>query len=196
MNESSKFPYIAGMFVPILAATVVGVDLGETRPMQPRRALSSDILQRFVTHPYRAVLSESSGGTLLPDIGVNTPSDPTLSDFASAILDSNAASRFREFAAYKDGWYFGKGSGLNRESLFTLEAFVANAAPDIPSSASLFMTTTGNLQLSWEDAKGMAVELEFTPTGVDYFIEADDTEGHVPHIDLAQLKQRINASKG
>ena len=50
------------------------------------------------------------------------------------------------------------------------------------------MSAQGNVVVNWPDQDGQLVELEFLPSGIDYFIERSGEEGTVPKGDIGFTK--------
>jgi len=88
----------------------------------------------------------------------------------------NALNRFEAFRDVAAGWDCGKGRALNPESEETLSLFLEAFASLQGINASLFLTTSGNLELQWEDDQGKSVEAEFFSDRVEAYLERDDTE--------------------
>jgi len=103
-----------------------------------------------------------------------------LSAHARAVLGQNASTRFDEFRQYREGWDFGRGRPLSSGSVAALELFL-EAYSSFPTRPGLFMTTGGNLELTWENHAGQHVEVEFWPDRFQYAIAADgaDQEGEL-----------------
>ena len=102
-------------------------------------------------------------------------STDSLSKKAERILGLNGMSRFNEFRRYPKGWDEGKGKELSTRSTAVLEAFL-QAFGDFNDQPSLFFTRDGNLQMGWEDKAGHAIEIEFFPERVEYYIEQLEEE--------------------
>jgi len=56
---------------------------------------------------------------------------------------------------------------------------------------SLFFTLEGNLELGWEDRNGQAIEIEFYPDKIEYFIESLNEESSVALADIFRLTEKI-----
>lgn len=97
---------------------------------------------------------------------------------------------FRHF--YSQGWgELGRGRPLSPRALEAFFRFLAALPAPQGKPPSIFLTDKGNIELCWEDAAGQAVQVEFTPTGAEYFIEATAEEDTVAHAALADLAQRL-----
>ena len=102
-----------------------------------------------------------------------------LSDNSKDILGENGVKRFNEFLSYEKGWDFGRGEPLSKNSVAILDSFL-NLFEDIKGKEpSLFLTRSGNLQLSWEDDSVNTTEIEFFPDKIEYLIESDNEEGEI-----------------
>lgn|GEM_PF-6964302 len=111
-----------------------------------------------------------------------------LSENSKHIVGENGARRFEEFKQYRPGWDHGRGNPLSPRSITTLESFLRQLPELATLEPSLFLTHEGNLQLGWEDVQGNAIEIEFFPDKVEYYIESINEEGAV---DLEALHQLI-----
>lgn len=100
----------------------------------------------------------------------------SLSARAEHILGENGVTRFREFAAYRDGWDFGHGKALTAHSALAFEQFLAEYAEFGPRRPSLFLSRDGQLTLAWEDPAGKRVEVDFGPRELTLFLARDDSE--------------------
>ena len=78
---------------------------------------------------------------------------------------------------YNQPWGEGGGEPLSPRALDGLTRFVSAATFPSGRQPSVFLTDQGNLELSWEDARGLARQVEFTATGIDYFVAATGEEG-------------------
>jgi hypothetical protein len=92
-------------------------------------------------------------------------------------LGQNGVDRVKEFRTYKDGWDSGKGAALNGKSEENLRSFLLSRSDEFPTPPSVFLTRAGNLRLSWENQAGDGIDLEFFPSGVEYFFESSGKEG-------------------
>lgn len=131
-----------------------------------------------------------------PQVELNRPRRPrliagALSNNSQRIIGENGVRRFEEFKRYAEGWDYGRGRPLSAHSVATLEAFLRQVPELAAQEPSLFLTHDGNLQLGWEDAAGGAVELEFFPDRVEYYIESLQEEDSVGLGDLRRLVDRI-----
>jgi hypothetical protein len=106
-----------------------------------------------------------------------------LSDKSKNILGENGVSRFYDFLLYDEGWDFGRGEPLSKYSIAILDIFL-NLFEDLRKrEPSLFLTRSGNLQLSWEDDLEQIIEVEFFPNKIEYYIESNDEEGEMEFSD-------------
>lgn len=106
------------------------------------------------------------------------PTD-NLSIKSLTIIGDNGLKRFEEFIQYRDGWDFGIGETLSSQSIALLDTFINIYFDCFKTEPSLFLTRAGNLQLGWEDKHEKAIELEFFPNKIEYYIESKEEEGEV-----------------
>jgi hypothetical protein len=99
--------------------------------------------------------------------------------------------QFRNY--YSQGWGEGNGRPLSPRSLEAFFRFL-EAFPDIRErEPSVFLTKRGHLELCWEDSVGKAIQVEFTPSEAEYYVEAEEEENAVPHLDLSALAQKLTS---
>ena len=98
---------------------------------------------------------------------------------------------FRNY--YSQGWGEGVGKPLSPRALEAFYRFLKAAKFSTGRRPSLFLTDNGNLELCWEDDRGKAVQVEFTPAGVEFFIETENREGVLPHSGLIELARLLAA---
>ncbi|MBZ0104655.1 MAG: hypothetical protein K8H84_03400 [Sulfuricella denitrificans] len=119
--------------------------------------------------------------------------EPRLSDHAQVILGENAARRFGVFQQYSSGWGDGHGEQLSASSTAALNYFL-NYFDDFPVEPSLFLTTTGNLQLAWEGLDGKAIELDFFEDHIVSYIEYMEEEKRTP-LDAKGIRELVDLIK-
>lgn len=93
-------------------------------------------------------------------------------------LGCEGLDRLNKFREYQAGWDFGKGLPLSDESLTTMDYFL-NQFSNFHANPSVFMNSTGNLLLGWEDKGGKRIELEFHADAIEYYIESLDEEERI-----------------
>jgi hypothetical protein len=94
---------------------------------------------------------------------------------------------------YSSGWGDGSGKPLSPRSLETFYRFLESAKFPANTNPSVFLTDEGSLELCWEDLSNKAVQVEFTPTHIEFYVEADDLEDAVPSAEATQLAKRLAA---
>lgn len=100
----------------------------------------------------------------------------SLSEAARHVLGENGWRRFQDFSHYEAGWNLGAGASLSSRSVLVADFFL-NHVPELAAyNPSLFLTPEGNLELAWEDRNGAALEIEFRPDGIEYYIESSGEE--------------------
>jgi len=68
---------------------------------------------------------------------------------------------------------------------------VGNISPGV--KPSLFLTDAGCIELCWEDSSGKAVQVEFRPAEIEFYLEKQDLEGSVPGSEAKELATRLAA---
>lgn len=113
-----------------------------------------------------------------------------LSKKAENILGLDGVKRFEDFKKYHEGWDHGAGKSLSLKSVAVLDYFI-NQYSYFHSSPSIFFTREGNLQLGWEDSQGRAIEIEFYPDRIEYYLEGKGIESEIP-VDVEESKSGLN----
>jgi len=90
---------------------------------------------------------------------------------------------FRHY--YSAGWGDGSGKPLSPRALEMFYRFLEFADFTGDTKPSVFLTDQGCIELCWEDASGKAVQIEFLPAEIEFYIESQDSEGSVPNSALS-----------
>ena len=106
-------------------------------------------------------------------------------------LGTNGINRLFGFLQYKDGWDFGMGKSLSNESLEVMRDFLKNYNEFCSKEPFVFLTLNGNVQISWKDKQGNAIEIEFFPESYHYYFEAGNNEGTYLVNEKFQLINRL-----
>lgn len=114
----------------------------------------------------------------------------SLSPQAAALIGGNGLRRFQEFGEYPSGWDGMHSRPLNPLSIASCNLF-ASSITNAPVEPSIFMTRRGNLQLAWETNGGKHVELEFSPSKIEYLV--GDEEGAFDFTEIGKLLGRLKA---
>lgn len=115
-----------------------------------------------------------------------------ISDAATVAIGAAGLRRLENFFRLQAGWdgKFSKPIALN--SVMVFSSFFAETGLR-PDRLGVFMSSQGNVVVNWPDPDNQLIELEFTPSGVEYFIEKDEEEGIVPkgHFGFSKLVKRL-----
>jgi len=98
---------------------------------------------------------------------------------------------FRHY--YSAGWGDGSGKPLSPRALETFYRFLESARFPEGSMPSVFLTDEGCVEVCWEDFEGKAVQVEFKPAEIEFFIEAQQLEGSAPASEAKDLARRLAA---
>src|SRR6266568_8160605 len=83
---------------------------------------------------------------------------------------------FRNY--YQSGWGEQRGQILSPKALDAFSRFLeAVEFPAAKTPPSVFLTDRGGIELSWEDADGKSLQVEFTRERVEFYREATGEEG-------------------
>lgn len=139
-------------------------------------------------------LSENLRPEAIPlSFRVVAPSEAEREELVLRKLGVKCWGRLHHFRhCYSQGWGEGAGKPLSPRALEAFYRFVQGAEFSDAKKPSLFLTDAGNLELCWEDQNGKAVQVEFTPTGAEFFLESDGVEDAVPHTHLIELSKRLS----
>jgi hypothetical protein len=150
-----------------------------------------------------AIPPYSAGYELTPDLGAGystgavlpvAPDEADREELVIRKLGAKGWGRLHHFRNYySTGWGDGRGRPLSPRSLEAFYRFMEVAAFPGGKFPSLFLTDDGNLELCWEDANGKALQVEFTPSGAEYFIEATGEEAKASHTELSEIAAKLAA---
>jgi hypothetical protein len=82
--------------------------------------------------------------------------------------------QFRHF--YGPGWGEGRGRALSPRAVEAFYKFLETVEFPAGVKPSIFLTDEGGLEISWEDAKGKAVQAAFLPTHIEVYRARDESE--------------------
>lgn len=112
---------------------------------------------------------------------------PAVRDF----IGEKGVQRLLAFTKYHDGWDGIGSRGLNENSLLTFERFFG--AQDFkPAGMAIFMSSQGNVVTNWLTESGL-VEVEFTESGLDFFVEKNNNEGSIERFLFGDFKRKLAA---
>jgi hypothetical protein len=129
-----------------------------------------------------------------PMVGVRTPppSETEREELLLSKLGPRGWGRLYHFRYYYSaGWGDGTGKPLSPRALEAFYRFLEPAQFPQGTLPSVFLTDEGNLELCWEDRDGKAVDIEFRPTDIEFYSEAQDVEGSVPADQAKALANRL-----
>lgn len=99
---------------------------------------------------------------------------------------------FRNY--YSAGWGEHSNKPLSPRALETFYRFLEQATFPTNTRPSLFLTDDGTLELCWEDLGGKAVQVEFTPSEIEFFQEASKREGVVIGAKAAEIAKELSVT--
>jgi hypothetical protein len=117
--------------------------------------------------------------------------NPLITGDALIMLGDGAKDRLYTFMFLGDAWDGEDAKPLNQESLTTMNQF-ASLKPKIASPVSLFFTERGNIEILFKDSNGKSINIEFFPSGLEYFHEGLMAEGEVPRTRMSEFISSIN----
>ena len=131
-----------------------------------------------------------------PVLAVRTPapSEGEREELLLSKLGPKGWGRLHHFRHYYSaGWGDGSGKPLSPRSLETFYRFLESITFPANTTASLFLTDEGFIELCWEDRLSKAVQVEFRPSEIEFYVEANQLEDSVPTTEATQLAKRLGA---
>jgi hypothetical protein len=133
-----------------------------------------------------------NGGTA--NVRTPLPDEADREELLLAKLGLRGWRRLHHFRRdYSAGWGERSGKPLSPRALETFFRFLERATFPKNSTPSLFLTDNGGLELCWEDAFGKSVQVEFTSTGIEYYLESRKFEGVAPAARAADMATELTA---
>jgi len=130
--------------------------------------------------------------TVLLGVRPAQPSEAEREDLLFSKLGTKGWVRLHHFRHYYSaGWGDGSGKPLSPRALETFYRFLETAVFTGQAKPSVFLTDHGCIELCWEDESGKAVQVEFRPGEIEYFIEAQNSEGVIPNAAVTELARRF-----
>jgi hypothetical protein len=108
-------------------------------------------------------------------------------DYLADALGEAGKQRVEMFERLPAGWDGRHARPLDRQSLAAAKAFFNNARLSLKNMA-VFMTPAGNFSVSWEDANGNDVEVEFASDSTSVYVETTDREETFANDDTGQTR--------
>ena len=145
-------------------------------------------------NPYRLSddLLENGGA---PNVRTPLPDEAEREELILAKLGSRGWGRLHHFRHYYSaGWGERSGKPLSPRALETFFRFLERAKFAQNSTPSLFLTDNGSLELWWEDAFGKSVQVEFTSTGIEFYVESRNVEGVATPTQAADIARELTAT--
>jgi hypothetical protein len=124
----------------------------------------------------------------------SAPSEGEREELLLSKLGSKGWGRLHHFRHYYSaGWGEGSGKPLSPRALETFYRFLESATFPADSTPSVFLTDEGSIEVCWEDSDRKAVQLEFRPAEIEFYIEAQQLEDSVPASGAKELARRLAA---
>jgi hypothetical protein len=134
-------------------------------------------------------LQESPAGV---GIGVPDPSEADREELVLKKIGVKGWGRLHHFRNYySQGWGEHGGKPLSPRALEAFYRFIEVLPPANGHKPRLFLTDDGNLELCWDDPEGKSIQVEFTASRIEYYIESTNREGHVGFDGLTELALRL-----
>ena len=133
-------------------------------------------------------LSTIKVGLLLSDVST------LISNAAKEAIGNSGIARLESFFNLQTGWDGAESKAINLESVEMFSNFFdyTNFRHD---ELAVFMSAYGNVVINWPEHDNEIIELEFSPSGIDYFIERNEEEGTVTYDNIGLLFDLINPSE-
>ena len=187
--QASGLPSTVGGTVIIAVAQLLGMPL--THAMEPQEHQTISRTYSYYGTPDTQHSSKVEVG-LLQD-----QSSALISDAAKAAIGSEGYKRLENFFRLSGGWDGSASKPIDLNSVGVFSKFFAETAI-CPNQLGVFMSSQGNVVVNWQDQDNQLVELEFLPSGIEYFIERSGEEGTVPAGDIGftKLLHRVAGTVG
>lgn len=98
-----------------------------------------------------------------------------ISERATVAVGAAGLKRLESFLQLRPGWDGNHSKPVDLQSVETFSNFFSSTGLR-PNKLGVFMSAQGNVVVNWPDQNGSLVELEFQPSGVEYFIEKTGDE--------------------
>lgn len=148
--------------------------------------MTSTILSRPWQFPY----AES------PVFGVRraVPSEDEREELLISKLGAKGWGRLHNFRHYYSaGWGESSGKPLSPRALETFYRFLESATFPAGPKPSVFLTNEGCIEVCWDDLDKKAVQVEFGPAKIEFYVEAEQLEDSVHSSQARELAQRLAA---
>ena len=107
-------------------------------------------------------------------------------------LGRHGFQRIQQFREYEPGWDFGRGQPMSEIALRLLGQFLHTATFPADKKPSVFLTTSGNLELAWENPPGLRIQAEFAPDRIEYYREDTGAEESLGHGDVNRVASLLS----
>ncbi len=131
-----------------------------------------------------------------PVFGVRrvAPSEGEREELLLSKLGAKGWGRLHHFRHYYSaGWGDGSGKPLSPRALEMFYRFLEFARFPSDSLPSVFLTDEGCIEVCWEDSERKAVQVEFKPAEIGFYVEAQGLEDSVPATQAKELARRLAA---
>jgi hypothetical protein len=108
-------------------------------------------------------------------------------------LGQHGFQRIQNFRDYVAGWDFGKGKPMSEIAFSGLAKFLETVILPEGKRPSIFLTSSGHLELAWEAQNGSKRQAEFGPRKIEYYREDTGAEGEIPTTDASQAAEILTA---
>lgn len=186
-NDRPPYSMQRGLSVTVGSSIIVGLAL-LAGPADAAATAHRESFSPF-SIPFEATDTQQSSAIR---VGVLHESASTLiSDAARAAVGTAGLKRLESFFQLKSGWDGVGSKPINLNSIASFSNFFDETGLR-PEGLGVFMSAQGNVVVNWLDKHRQLVELEFSPSGLDYFIEENGEEGTLTKdMRFGQLLSRI-----
>jgi len=108
-------------------------------------------------------------------------------------LGRHGFMRIQQFRDYVPGWDFGHGQSMSEIGFNVLAAFLKKAKLPEGKKPSVFMTTSGHLELAWENEAGAKIQAEFGPKNIEFYREDTGDEGQLGITQIPEAAKILTA---
>lgn len=93
---------------------------------------------------------------------------------------------------YGQGWSETPRPALSPRALDAFFRFLEDVNLPAGKHPSVFLTDEGGLELVWEDIAGQSVQVDFRPSGIEYYRDVPTEEGAAPFSNVRDLARRLS----
>lgn len=183
-SDSSKY-HVSGL--PSTVGGTVIVAMVHLLAMPMTRVVEAQPCMPFGVHVVDGATFDTQRSSTVKVGLLQEDTSTLIGDSAKAAIGNAGFRRLENFFRLPAGWDGSASKPIDLNSVAVFSRFFSETGLR-PDHLGIFMSAQGNVVVNWPDQDGQLVELEFLPSGIDYFIERSGEEGTVPKGDIGFTK--------